>query len=204
MDGDALAASRCPGGYFSGSSVTTTTRLAPSAATCARDLRHGEAAVVRLAAGHRDRVVVEDLVGDVDAGRDRGADRQIAGVVVGAVAEILEHVRRAWRTAPRRSSWRPRRPSGCSRASSGPSTAPCSGSRCRHRRAMPSGTTVEELCGQPEQKYGVRTATSCVSASALLRLLQPRDAARQIARRRRISAAARRCRSRRRSDRARP
>ena len=30
---------------------------------------------------------------------------------------------------------------------------------------MPSGTTVEELCGQPEQKYGVRTATSCVSAS---------------------------------------
>ena len=30
---------------------------------------------------------------------------------------------------------------------------------------MPSGTTVEELCGQPEQKYGMRTATSCVSAS---------------------------------------
>ena len=31
---------------------------------------------------------------------------------------------------------------------------------------MPSGTTVEVLCGQPEQKYGVRAATSCVSASA--------------------------------------
>ena len=99
-------------GYFHGSSVTTTTRLAPSAATCARDLRHGEPAVVRLPAGHRDRVVEQDLVGHVHAGGDRGADREIAGVIVGAVAEILEHVRRAWRTAPRRSSWRPRRPSG--------------------------------------------------------------------------------------------
>ena len=78
----------------------------------ARDLRHGEAAVVALAAGHRDGVVEQDLVGDVDARGDRGADRQVAGMVVGAVAEILEHVRRAWRTAPRRSSWRPRRPSG--------------------------------------------------------------------------------------------
>src|SRR6516164_4405 len=29
---------------------------------------------------------------------------------------------------------------------------------------MPSGTTVDVLCGQPEQKYGMRTATSCVSA----------------------------------------
>ena len=45
---------------------------------------------------------------------------------------------------------------------------------------MPSGTTVDELCGQPEQKYGVRTATSAVSASALLRLLQPRDAAGEV------------------------
>ena len=48
---------------------------------------------MRLAAGHGDRVVVEDLVGDVDAGRDRLADRQQAGMVVGAVAEILEDVR---------------------------------------------------------------------------------------------------------------
>ena len=101
-----------PAGYFSGSSVTMTTRLAPSAATCARDLRHREAAVVRLAAGHGDRVVEQDLVGDVGAGGDRGADRHVAGMVVGAVADVLEHVRRAWRTAPRRSSWRPRRPSG--------------------------------------------------------------------------------------------
>ena len=57
-----------------------------------RDDRHGQAAVVALAAGHRDRIVEQDLVGDVDAGRGRRADRQIAGVIVGAVAEVLEHV----------------------------------------------------------------------------------------------------------------
>ena len=58
----------------------------------ARDLRHGQPAVIGLPAGHGDRVVEQDLVGDVDARRDRRADREIAGVIVGAVAEILEHV----------------------------------------------------------------------------------------------------------------
>ena len=67
-------------------------RLHAFAAHLVRDLRHGQRAVDRLAAGHRDRVVVEDLVGDVDAGRDRLADRQRAAVEVGAVAEVLEHV----------------------------------------------------------------------------------------------------------------
>ena len=57
------------------------------------DLRHGEGAVHRLAAGHRHRIVVEDLVGDVDAGGDRLADRQRAAMEVGAVAEVLEDVR---------------------------------------------------------------------------------------------------------------
>ncbi len=56
-------------------------------------LRGGEAALVGLAAGHGDGVVVEDLVGDVDARREGGADRERAGVVVGAVAEVLEDVR---------------------------------------------------------------------------------------------------------------
>ena len=63
-------------------------RPPPGAAICG----DRQAAVERLAAGHRDRVVVEDLVGDVDAGRDRGADGEAAGVVVGAVAEVLEDV----------------------------------------------------------------------------------------------------------------
>ena len=61
-----------------------------------RDLRDGQAAFGRLAAGHRDRVVVEDLVGDVDAGRSRRADRQQAGMGIGAVAQILEHVLLRW------------------------------------------------------------------------------------------------------------
>jgi hypothetical protein len=42
----------------------------------ARELRHGQGAVHRLAAGHGDGVVVEQLVGDVDLAGDGGADRQ--------------------------------------------------------------------------------------------------------------------------------
>jgi hypothetical protein len=66
--------------------------LRPFGLQFAGDRRHAEAAVYRLAAGHRHRVVVEDLVGDVDAGRDGLAHREQARVVVGAVAEVGEHV----------------------------------------------------------------------------------------------------------------
>jgi hypothetical protein len=45
-----------------------------------------------LAAGHRDRVVVEDLVGDVHAGRDRGTYREDATVVVRAIPQVGERV----------------------------------------------------------------------------------------------------------------
>ena len=51
-----------------------------------RDLRDGEAAFGGLAAGHRHGVVVEQLIGDGDTCRDRGADRQQAGMSIGAVA----------------------------------------------------------------------------------------------------------------------
>lgn len=57
------------------------------------NLRHRQRAVHRLAAGHGHRIVVEQLVGDVDLGRDRRADRQQARVVVRAVAQVGEHVR---------------------------------------------------------------------------------------------------------------
>ena len=84
------------------SSVVTTIRVprprrSSSAATC------GDACMPPtgvLAAGHRDGGVVQQLVGDVHAGRDRGADRQRAGVVERAVAEVLDEVRRRRRTAP--------------------------------------------------------------------------------------------------------
>ena len=59
----------------------------------AGDVRHQQAAFDRLPPGHRHRIVVEQLVGDVDAGRDRRADGQQSGMIVGAVAEVLEHVR---------------------------------------------------------------------------------------------------------------
>ena len=58
------------------------------------DRRHVEVAGLHLlAAGHGDRVVVEDLEGDVGAGGHGGAHRQRARMVEGAVADILEHVR---------------------------------------------------------------------------------------------------------------
>src|SRR5690606_27195182 len=64
---------------------------------------HGdrEAALVGLATSHGDSVVVKDLVGDVDAGGHAGANREQAGVIVGSVAEVLEHVAafREWRLA---------------------------------------------------------------------------------------------------------
>ncbi len=57
-----------------------------------RDLRDAQLAFHRLAAGHGDRIVVEYLVGDVDARGSSGADRQQPAVRIGAVAEILENV----------------------------------------------------------------------------------------------------------------
>ena len=59
----------------------------------AGDALDRERPVHRLAAGHRHRVVVENLVGHVDAGGDRSPDRQNAGVEIGAVADVLEDVR---------------------------------------------------------------------------------------------------------------
>ena len=58
----------------------------------AGDLRHGQMAFDRLAAGHRHRVVEQQLVGDVDTAGGGGAHGQDAGMEVGAVADIGEHV----------------------------------------------------------------------------------------------------------------
>ena len=50
-------------------------------------------AVHRLAAGHGHRVVEQDLVGERGLGRHRLADGEVARMVVGAVAQVLEHMR---------------------------------------------------------------------------------------------------------------
>ena len=54
---------------------------------------HRQVPVDGLATGHGHRLVEEDLVGDVQPRRQGGADGQRAGVEVGAVAQVLKHVR---------------------------------------------------------------------------------------------------------------
>ncbi|MNY07134.1 hypothetical protein D3C86_1399220 [compost metagenome] len=56
------------------------------------DLRHAEAAVHWLAAGHGHGVVVENLVGDLHLGRDGSPNRENAGVEIGSVTEVGEHM----------------------------------------------------------------------------------------------------------------
>ena len=123
-------------------------------------------AVDRLAAGHRDRVVEEHLVGDVGLGRDRLADRQVAGVVVGAVAEVLEDVRHL-------RELRVRDPVDAFAAHLDQARGVAVHPRGHEVAAdaglgrEPSGTFVEVLCGQPAQKYGRRfTASPAFESSA--------------------------------------
>ncbi len=57
------------------------------------ELIDAQLAVDGLAARHGHGIVVENLVGHVHAGRDGRTHGQAAGVEIGAVAQILEHVR---------------------------------------------------------------------------------------------------------------
>ena len=59
----------------------------------ARELRNPDGPVGMLPAGHRHGAVVEDLVGDAGARRDRLPDGEGARVEQGAVADILEEMR---------------------------------------------------------------------------------------------------------------
>ena len=45
-----------------------------------------------MSTGHRDCVVVKDLVGDVHPGGDGRTNRQYAGVEISAVAQVLKYV----------------------------------------------------------------------------------------------------------------
>ena len=75
-----------------------------------RDLaRHhvdGQRAIDRLTAGHRNGVIVKQLVGYARARCDRRADRKAARVEIGAVSQILEdvgNIGEAVKTDPKRS-----------------------------------------------------------------------------------------------------
>ena len=55
-------------------------------------LLNGECTVHRLATRHGYRIVVENLVGNVDAGRNCLADRQQPGMKVGTITQVLKHM----------------------------------------------------------------------------------------------------------------
>ena len=59
----------------------------------AQQVGNRQGAVDGLPPGHGHRVVVENLVGDVHAGRDGRADGENSRVKVGAVTQVLKHVR---------------------------------------------------------------------------------------------------------------
>ena len=57
-----------------------------------RDHRHRQRAVHRLAAGHRDGVVEQNLVGHIDLGRDSSPYCKQTGVVVSAITQIRKNM----------------------------------------------------------------------------------------------------------------
>ncbi len=56
------------------------------------ELGNAQCALGVLGTGHRDRGVVQQLVGDVDPGGHAGLDRQLPGVEIGSVTDVLEDV----------------------------------------------------------------------------------------------------------------
>src|ERR1700675_5050590 len=128
-----------------------------------RDLLRRQIAVDMLAAGHRGGVVVGDLVGDVGGGGDALGD-----------AGLPE---RKKVPSPRLANTCSSLVNGATPTQGTPSPPICvnvSVLRSIHSAMkwqpmpaiarLPSGTLVEGLCGQPEQKYGVRLIgeTACI------------------------------------------
>jgi len=58
----------------------------------AGDLRHGKSVFRMLAAGHGNRVVIQQLVGNIEPHRHGGANGEQAGMVIGAIAQIRENM----------------------------------------------------------------------------------------------------------------
>ena len=67
-------------------------RLYAFALDLAGDGVHADHAIDRLPAGHGYRVVEQNFIGDAGLGRHSLPDGEVARVVVGAVAQVLEHM----------------------------------------------------------------------------------------------------------------
>ena len=152
---------RCPPAsrraYFSRSSASTTVLRTPSASSFRVRSGIGQRARRLLAARHRDRAVVENLVGDVDARRHAGGNRHRARVEVRAVADVLENVlpldeRR--HADPRRALAAHVREERIAAVDVRQLMPPCAWQPMPPPATWPSSSTVERLCGQPEQKLG--------------------------------------------------
>ena len=128
--------------------------LTPSAVSLCVSCGDGERALGVLRAGHRDDLVVEQLVGDVHAGRDAGLHGELAGVEEGAVADVLEQVRHVGERglpdplAPSPPIW----VSPVTALSVRPDIVTMVWQPMPPPAIEPSGTAVERLCGQPLQK----------------------------------------------------
>ena len=135
----------------------------------AGDARHGQGALDRLPAGHRHRVVEQQAVGDVDAGRDRGADGEQAGMGEGAVADVLEHVRRVGERRLADPGRAFAAHLGQRLGARGRSTAPWCGSRCRRARGCPRAGAWRGCAGS-------RSRNAAGAAAAAWRGSAPRPA----------------------------
>ena len=143
--------------YIDRSSVVTMTLAHAVGEQVGDHVGHRVGALDGLAAGHRGVRVDQQLEGDVDVGGRAVADRQAAGVGVGAVAHVLEDVVGVGE----------RRHADPLRAF-GAHVVPITTLRFIHMAmvwqpmpadtTLPSGATVELLCGQPEQNQAVRAA----------------------------------------------
>ena len=56
------------------------------------EILHSEGAINWLATSHGHRIVVQNLIGDIDAGRHRGPYGHNARVEVGTITQILKHM----------------------------------------------------------------------------------------------------------------
>ena len=79
--------------YFPRSSVVMMISCTPSCRSLVATSGTGRRPVASWPAGHGHRGVVEELEGDVDAGRHGGLHGELAGVEERAVADVLEQVR---------------------------------------------------------------------------------------------------------------